>query len=579
MASRDRIVTSNMGRWMLYSALFIFSAFYMAVFFYVEEDSYIYYRVAENIADGYGYVFNKTGEPIESGSGPLWQYILSLGAWVGADVALLSKLLGFVFGILTIITVYLATNKLTSQTFAGLAAFVLANSVPFVWWASSGMESSLFTLLMATCVYIATDYKNGRHSWLGAIPYALLLFARPEGFIFIFVFIPYLWMMGGKSFAAKILASCAISYGFYLVFRYFYFEDFQISAFYAKISDGQVLWAYLLETLRGLRWHYLFLLIIPATLCALKSKARPQMLLLILLSCLGLYFAAANYDFKAYFRFFSHSLPQILILFFLSAHVLSLRMPGPFRNFVYVYVLIACAAVIWIPRVDHMGTKQGNPLYRSVSIIINNPEVALESYHSKISDLHQETQLDELLQREVPYVAYYNYQALIGRFLSLNYPKGVVIAHDQMGQTPYFAGRDKEFIDFLGLITKPVSLFMFNQNAQSSYVKRTYKALADELISIKSRSNRDIDIDAAFAHITKTRPDIVMISWLVAASIPNSMTAHVANSHWLKDNYTKKYNVAGLVDIYENNEKNFPLRYKHSMPSLNFREHLKSNSD
>lgn len=567
MLGKNIFATQRFGGGLLFLALFFFSVFYMCTFFYFEEDSYIYFRVAENIAGGFGYVFNRGDQPVESGSGPLWQYILSVGAWAGADPALLSKFLGFVFGIATIATVYFTTRKLTSPSFAGLAAIVLANSVPFVWWASSGMESALFTFLMALCIFVAIG-KSG-NGWLSAIPYALLLFVRPEAFIFTAIFAVHFWLVNKRSVAVRIMACSAASYGAYLAFRCFYFEDIQISAFYAKISDGQVLWAYLAETLRGLRWHYFVALIIPAALYGFKSKAKAEIYLLLALSCVGLYFAAANFDYKAYFRFFSHALPQFLMLFFLSAHILSTHAPKILRRFIYLYVAAACIAAIWLPRVDHMGEILKNPLYRSMGIIIANPKLAFESYGQKMKYLHQETRLDKLLQPEVSYVAYYNYQAIVGRFLKLNYPKGTVIAYDQMGQTPYFAGSDKKFIDFLGLITKPVSMFMFNQEAQSSLIKRTYKSLVDPLMLITSKSNRNYDIDSAFSYIASKRPDIVMVHTLVATD-SRTMTAHVATSQWLKENYTEKYSIATWIKVYERNGSDYPLRYDGSMPTLNF---------
>ena len=47
----------------------------------IEEDAFIYLRAAENIADGYGYVFNRGGEPVETGSSFAWQMLLVALHW------------------------------------------------------------------------------------------------------------------------------------------------------------------------------------------------------------------------------------------------------------------------------------------------------------------------------------------------------------------------------------------------------------------------------------------------------------------------------------------------------------------
>ena len=51
----------------------------------IEEDAFIYVRVADNIADGFGYVFNRGGERVETGT---WfmnrcDYLDPALAWTG----------------------------------------------------------------------------------------------------------------------------------------------------------------------------------------------------------------------------------------------------------------------------------------------------------------------------------------------------------------------------------------------------------------------------------------------------------------------------------------------------------------
>ena len=64
----------------------------------MEEDAFIYFRFAENLAGGYGYVFNRGGEAIESGSSPLWLLLLVVLAGLRVDLVLGAKLLGVATG-------------------------------------------------------------------------------------------------------------------------------------------------------------------------------------------------------------------------------------------------------------------------------------------------------------------------------------------------------------------------------------------------------------------------------------------------------------------------------------------------
>ena len=78
----------------------------------IEEDAFIYFRFAKNIADGYGYVFNIGGEHIEACSGLLWLGMITLLTWLPLHLVLSVKLLCFVFGILCIREVFVLSRRL-----------------------------------------------------------------------------------------------------------------------------------------------------------------------------------------------------------------------------------------------------------------------------------------------------------------------------------------------------------------------------------------------------------------------------------------------------------------------------------
>ena len=91
------LITPRALRWLPFAltalpyVVYLFLVFLL--FNQVYEDSFIYFRVADNIAHGYGYVFNRGSENVETGSGLLWQLLLALGALLSLDL-LLFKMAG-----------------------------------------------------------------------------------------------------------------------------------------------------------------------------------------------------------------------------------------------------------------------------------------------------------------------------------------------------------------------------------------------------------------------------------------------------------------------------------------------------
>ncbi|QRY80621.1 hypothetical protein JVX91_05820 [Pseudomonas sp. PDNC002] len=149
--------------------------------FFIEADSYIYFRVAENIAYGFGYAFSIGDTPILSGSGPLWQYLLVLGVSLGCNVVVLAKAMGLMFGLGTLFVFYRVARPLSTPVTAGGLA-------------------------------IACVPRPHADGWLSA-----LAFARREAFISVGVL--YVLLSGRRTLAVPTLVLGTLTYGGYLVFR------------------------------------------------------------------------------------------------------------------------------------------------------------------------------------------------------------------------------------------------------------------------------------------------------------------------------------------------------------------------
>jgi hypothetical protein len=161
---------------------------------YTMDDAYMTYRYAEHLAVGRGLVFNVGETPRSEGiTSPLWAVLLAVGHLLGADVRLLSKVLGVLCAILTCLLTFAAVRSLCRRhlgldsnlgwVFGALAVLVYASD-PFVSGnAISGMETAAGTLAYVGFLFLVVSRLDGAGRWdaaaIGASAVAVCLL-RPE---------------------------------------------------------------------------------------------------------------------------------------------------------------------------------------------------------------------------------------------------------------------------------------------------------------------------------------------------------------------------------------------------------------
>ena len=112
--------------------------------FYI-EDAGISFAYARNFVQGEGFVSYPGGERVEGFSNPLWTYVIALFYALGMSVWASSKILGAIFGILTLPFIFGITRRAgLPDKWAILGPLMLALSPNFVIWNSSGLENSLY---------------------------------------------------------------------------------------------------------------------------------------------------------------------------------------------------------------------------------------------------------------------------------------------------------------------------------------------------------------------------------------------------------------------------------------------------
>jgi arabinofuranosyltransferase len=235
---------------------------------YVVDDAFISFRYAENLARGYGPVFNP-GDRVEGYTNFLWVVLLAGINVLGGDSLSWSKNLGVLGNLVTSVSVGIAARRwqppLAFAGFVFVPPILLAVNYGFVLWGLGGLETALFTCLTTVSLlqlgHSAKLFDHG-HSSEGAesfaitksIPFrwltiAVLLFAfaaltRPDGMVLymggmlgwaLWAFIQRRinrtligsWLLGGSLIILVLWA--------HTLFRYLYYGDWVPNTTYIKV--------------------------------------------------------------------------------------------------------------------------------------------------------------------------------------------------------------------------------------------------------------------------------------------------------------------------------------------------------
>jgi tetratricopeptide (TPR) repeat protein len=155
---------------------------------FVQDDSYITYRYARNVVRGYGPVYNP-GERVEGYTNFLWMMTLAFLGRLGIPfltIIALSQVLGVLSGIGVIIIFFLLLRRYSTgpPVLTPLALFLFAANGSFAYWCVSGMETGLFSLLLAAGFYVYLRDDSTRSMAGASFLLGLSALTRPEGALF-----------------------------------------------------------------------------------------------------------------------------------------------------------------------------------------------------------------------------------------------------------------------------------------------------------------------------------------------------------------------------------------------------------
>lgn len=217
-------------------------------FHYAIDDTFITFRYSRNLADGFGPTWNPGIAPIEGYTTFLWMLIMSIPHVLSFDALIFSKLLGVVLGELTLIFGMLVAARVTASNqpehqlvAAAITSLFISAFYPTAIHTVSGMETILFSALLACLVYLAILSTTSKSAALMA-PFAMLLLGltRPEGNLLNAGILAVLYFAPGAQYRKTLLYSCMLLYLLpgiiYFVWRVSYYQMLFPLPYYSKLG-------------------------------------------------------------------------------------------------------------------------------------------------------------------------------------------------------------------------------------------------------------------------------------------------------------------------------------------------------
>jgi hypothetical protein len=207
---------------------------------FVNDDAFISFRYAKNLVDGFGLVYN-AGERVEGYTNFLWTIFIALGMKLHIDPVPFSATLGLIFYTCTLLLFIFSSWKhkdINSKYFFFIPLTALALSVhrDFNVYATSGLETSMFTFLVSLGFVLLLHSKKLMSLFCAGIICVFMMMTRPDGAIFTAASIIYLILTRQRRIKEifYFLLPSIIIFIPYWFWRYDYYGFFFPNTFYAK---------------------------------------------------------------------------------------------------------------------------------------------------------------------------------------------------------------------------------------------------------------------------------------------------------------------------------------------------------
>lgn len=212
---------------------------------FICDDAYISFRYAKNMALGHGLTWNP-GEYVEGYTNFLWTAWLGFCYWLGFDIESLSLISSGLLSILSLGVVYLILREGFPDRYRILFLITLALlAVNRSWnvWASSGLETRMFTFFSLCGFYLVFLSKKRFAVFAGSFLFGLSTLTRPDGYLIFFcvilaaLFINRHSLKNRKTYLICLIMPYVLITGIHLLFRWNYYGLLLPNTYYAKVDD------------------------------------------------------------------------------------------------------------------------------------------------------------------------------------------------------------------------------------------------------------------------------------------------------------------------------------------------------
>src|ERR1035437_2201833 len=154
------------------------------------DDIFIALRYVQNFIAGNGLVYN-IGERVEGFTDFLWLMLISLFSKFHFNPLTTTQVLGILSSVGTLILCTIIGYKLSKKNNVFILPFItiaLALNYDYNVWATSGLETSFFTLLLCASFYIFffSEYKENIKLMLSGLFLILAMMTRPDALLITF---------------------------------------------------------------------------------------------------------------------------------------------------------------------------------------------------------------------------------------------------------------------------------------------------------------------------------------------------------------------------------------------------------
>jgi len=277
-----------------------------------QDDAFISFRYAENLAAGNGLVYN-VGERVEGFTNLLWTLFVAAAIKLGIAAPAAGRGLGIASAVAAVAVTALLARRYAHAYLGIVAAAMLAVNGNFLVEGAQGLETPFFVLIVTLAAWrAAEEYVAPRRRPLSALLLIVAFLTRPDGALVAVAAFPF-YLATARANRRRLavwLGSLAIAAVVYEGWRLIYYGAWLPNTCYVRI-------AFALASLKfGLRYTGLFLWRFTPLLLLLPLAARRRRVFypaaaLILLFLV--YVTAVGGDMKPTDRFYQPIVPLLLV--------------------------------------------------------------------------------------------------------------------------------------------------------------------------------------------------------------------------------------------------------------------------